>query len=83
MEVISHLGSGRFDDYKPSRMNMARMKLEGQLDVVEYNRIAVHDSVHVGDSAGSYVDILKVRNSVRGHLMAWSEMRAMQDIYKK
>ena len=31
MEVISQCGSGRLDDYKPSRTNMARMKLEGQL----------------------------------------------------
>ena len=28
------------------------MKLEGQLDVVEYSRITVPDSVHVGDPAG-------------------------------
>ena len=47
MEVISQCGSGGLDDYKPSRTNMARMKLEGQLD--EYNRITVPDSVHVGD----------------------------------
>ena len=29
MEVISRCGSGRLDDYKPSRTNLARMKLEG------------------------------------------------------
>ena len=45
MEVISQCGSGGLDDYKPSRTNMARMKLEGQLDVVEYSRITVPDSV--------------------------------------
>ena len=47
MEVISQCGSGGLGDYKPSRTNMARMKLEGQLDVVEYGRITVPDSVHV------------------------------------
>ena len=52
MEVISQCGSGGLDDYKPSRTNMARIKLEGQLDVVEYSRITVPDSVHVGDLAG-------------------------------
>ena len=35
MEVISQCGSGGLDDYKPSRNNMDRMKLEGQLGVVE------------------------------------------------
>ena len=79
MEVISQCGSGGIDDYKPSRTNMARMKLEGQLDVVEYSRITVPDSVHVGDPAGGYVEMLKARNSVRGHLMAWSEKQAMQE----
>ena len=47
MEVISQCGSGGLVDYKSSRTNMARMKLEGQLDVVEYSRITVPDSVHV------------------------------------
>ena len=47
--VISQCGSGGLDDYKPSRTNMARLKLEGQLDVVEYSRITVPDSVHMGD----------------------------------
>ena len=31
---------------------MARMKLEGQLGVVEYSQITVPDSVHMGDPAG-------------------------------
>ena len=70
MEVISQCGSGGLDDYKPSRANMARMKLEGQLDVVELSRITVPDSVHVGDPAGGYVEMLKARNSARGHLLA-------------
>ena len=52
MEVISQCGSGGLDDYKPSRTNMARMKLDRQLEVVEYSRITVPDSVHVRDPAG-------------------------------
>ena len=56
MEVISQCGSGGLDDYKPSRTNMARMKLDGQLDVVEYIRITVPDSVHVGEPAGLCAD---------------------------
>ena len=57
MEVISQCGSGGLDDYKPSRTNMARMKLEGQLDVVEYSRITVPDSVHVRYPAGARTDL--------------------------
>ena len=84
MEVISQWGSGGLDDYKASRTNMARMKLEeGQLDVVEYSRITVPDSVHVGDPAGDYVEMLKARNSAREHLMAWNEKQAMQEYPKE
>ena len=61
---------------------MARMKLEGQLDVVEYCRVTVPESVHMGDPAGGYVEMLKARNYARGHLMAWSEKRAMQEYLK-
>ena len=57
MEIISQCGSGGLDDYRPSRTNMARMKLEGQLDVVEYSRITVPESVHMGDPAGGYVEM--------------------------
>ena len=35
MEIISQCGSGGLEDYKPSLTNMTKMKLEGQLDVVE------------------------------------------------
>ena len=79
MEVISQCGSGGLDDYRPSRIYVARMKLEGQLDLVEYSRITVPESVHMGDPAGGFVEMLKARNSARGHLMAWSEKQAMQE----
>ena len=82
MEIISQCGSGGLEDYRPSRINMAKLKLEGQLDVVEYSRINVPESVHMGDPAGGYVEMLKARNSARGHLMAWSEKRAMQEYLK-
>ena len=52
MEVISQCGSRGLGDFQPSRTNMARMKLEGQLGVVEYSRITVSDSVHMGDPTG-------------------------------
>ena len=31
---------------------MAKLKLEGQLDVVEYSRVTVPESVNMGDLAG-------------------------------
>ena len=83
MEVISQCASGGIDDYKPSRTNIARMKLEGQFDVVEYCRITVPDSVQMGDPAGGHVEMLKARNSARGHLMAWNEKQAMQEYLKE
>ena len=51
--------------------------------MVEYSRITVPDSVHVGDPAGGYVEMLKARNSARGHLMAWNEKQAMQEYLKE
>ena len=83
MEILSQCGSGGLEDYRPSRINMAKLKLEGQLDVVEYSRITVPESVHMGDPAGGYVEMLKARKSARGHLMAWSEKRVMQEYLKE
>ena len=82
MEIISQCGSGGLEEYRPSRTNMTTIKLEGQLDVVEYSRVTLPESVHMGDPAGGYVEMLKARNSARGHLMAWSEKRAMQEYLK-
>ena len=62
---------------------MARTKLEGQLGVVEYSRITVPDSVHLGDPAGGYIEMLRATNSARGHMMAWDEKQAMQDYLKE
>ena len=83
MEVISQCGSGGLDYYKSSRINMAWMKLEGQLGIVEYSRITVPDSVHMGDPAGGYIEMLKAKNSARGHLTAWDEKQAMQEYLKE
>ena len=81
MEVISQCGSGGLEDYKQST-NMAKMKVEGQLDVVEYSRITVPESTHMGDPAGRYVEMVKERNSARGHLMAWHDKQAMREHLK-
>ena len=51
--------------------------------MVEYIRITVPESVHMGDPAGSYMEMVRARNSARGHLMAWHSKQAMQEHLKK
>ena len=51
--------------------------------MVEYSRITVPDSVHMGDPAAGYVEMLKARNSARGHLIACIEKHAMQEYLKE
>ena len=41
---------------------MVKMKLEGQLDLVEYSRITVPELVHMDDPAGGYREMGKARN---------------------
>ena len=67
--VSSQYGSVGLKDIQ-TRANIAKMELEGQLDVIEYSRITEPESVHMGDPAGGYVEILKARNSAREDLMA-------------
>ena len=83
IEVISQCGSGGLDDYKPSRTNMAKMKLEGQLDMDEYSRITVPKSVHMGDPAGGYLEMVKTRIPARGRLISWNDKQAMQEYLKE
>ena len=66
MEVISQCGSAGLDDYKPSGKNMAKMKLVGQLDVVEYSCIRLPESVHMGDLAGGYLEMVKASTPREG-----------------
>ena len=41
------------------------------------------DSVHMVDPAGGYVEMLKAKDSARGHLMAWDEKQATQEYLKE
>ena len=59
------------------------MKWERQLDVFECSRNTVLESVHMGDPAVSYMEMVKARNSARGHLMAWHDKQAMQEHLKE
>ena len=36
----------------------------------------------MGDPAGDYMEMVKARNSARGHLMAWYDKQAMQEHLK-
>ena len=70
------------EDYKTSRKSMTKIKLEGQLDVVEHSRITVPESVHMAHPAGGNIEMVKARNSARGHQMAWYDKQAMQEYLK-
>ena len=59
------------------------MKLERQLDVVDYIRITIPKSIDMGDLAGSKSEKLKARNSVRGHLVCWHDKQAMNEYLKE
>ena len=56
--------------------------LDGQLDTFEYSRITVPESVHIGDPAVGFMEMVKARNSARGHLMVWRDKQAMQEYLK-
>ena len=83
MENIRQCGSDGLKDYKASRKNIMKMKLEGQLGVNMYSRIIVPESVHLGDPAGGYVEMLKARKSARGYLMAWHDKQTIQEYLKE
>ena len=40
------------------------------------------ESVHMGDPAGGYTEMVMARNSGRGHLMAWHDKQAMQEYFE-
>ena len=40
-------------------------------------------SVHMGDPAGGYIEMVKARISARGHLLAWHDKQAMQEHLKE
>ena len=51
--------------------------------MVENSLITVPDSVHMEDPAGGYVEMVKARNSARGHFVASSKKHAMQEYLKE
>ena len=63
-EVISKSETVGLRDYKPSRPSIARLKLEGRLDVGDYRKITITQSIH--PSVG-YSEMLKTRNSREGN----------------
>ena len=43
----------------------------------------VPESVHMSNLAGGYLEMVKARNSARGHLMAWHDKQDMQEHFKE
>ena len=64
MKVISHCESGGLEGYKPSLTNIAKMKLKRQPDVVEYSRMTVPESVHMGSQRSRWLPELKRNQEV-------------------
>ena len=65
-------------DFKPSPTNHGKGSVVGQLVPVEYNRLTVSDTVSIDEPANGYMEILKYRNSARGHLLALEDQSAME-----
>ena len=78
MEIPSQCGESTLKDFKPSPMNHGKESVVGQLVPVEYNRLTVSETVSIDEPAGGYLEMLKYRNSARGHLIALEDKSAME-----
>ena len=65
-------------DFKPSPMNHGKGSVVGQLVPVEYNRLAVSDTVSIDEFTNGYIEMVEYRNSARRHLMALEDQSAME-----
>ena len=59
-------------------MNHGKVRVVGQLIAVEYNRLAVSETVSIDGSAGGYMEMMEYRNSARGYLIALENNGAME-----
>ena len=78
MEILSQSGESEMKDFKPSRMNHGKGSVAGQLIPVEYNRLAVSETVSIDEPTGGYMEMLEYRNSARGYVMALEDEKATE-----
>ena len=78
MEILSQCGESTIKDFKPSPMNHEKGSVVGHLVPVEYNRLTVSKTVSFDEAAGGYMEMLEIRNSARGRLMALEDKSAIK-----
>ena len=78
MEILSQCGESTIKDFKPSPMNHEKGSVVGHLVPVEYNRLTVSKTVSIDEAAGGYMEMLEIRNSARGRLMALEDKSAIK-----
>ena len=78
MEILSQCGESTIKDLKPSPMNHEKGSVVGHLVPVEYNRLTVSKTVSIDEAAGGYMEMLEIRNSARGRLMALEDKSAIK-----
>ena len=78
MEILSQFGESTIKDFKPSPMNHEKGSVVGHLVPVEYNRLTVSKTVSIDEAAGGYMEMLEIRNSARGRLMALEDKSAIK-----
>ena len=78
IEILSQCGESKMKDFKTSPMNHGKGSVAGQQVPVEYNRLAVSETVSIDEPAGGYMEMLAYRNSARGYVMALEDKMAME-----
>ena len=57
MEILSQCGNSTMKNFKPFPMNHGKISVVGQLKPVEYNRLAVSETVLIDQPAGGYMEM--------------------------
>ena len=78
MEILSQCGESTLKDFKPSPMNHGKGSVVGQLVPVDYNRLAMSETVSIDEPAGGHMEMLEYKRSARGHLIALEDKSAME-----
>ena len=70
MEKLSQRGESTLLEFRSFCMKHEQGSILRLLIPVEYNRLAVSDTVSIDEPAGVYMEMVECRNSARGHLIA-------------
>ena len=78
MLILSQGGEKTPRDFRPSCMTHGKESVIEQLTPVEYNRLTVSDTVSVDEPAGGYMEMMRYKNTARGHLIALESKGAVE-----